>query len=489
MKWGLLLSVFFGRAAGSPLRNTNPVPRTPYPEPLFLYPIVMFWRKPKLIDKLDMTQFMPTPGGGYLVGGAVRDALLGASLNDMDWLVVEPEKTARAAADLLKGSVFPLDEERGHWRVMLGEEIRDYIRLETDLETNLRGRDFTINALALSSDGTIIDVLDGRQDLASRLIRMVGAENLRADPLRLLRAVRFATQLNFKIEVETEKAIRDVVALQREQKLPLPAWERVKEELEKILLSDRAGFGFKHLDDLGLLGLYLPELSEALGVSQGSLHHLDVLDHSFEALHQLIGHFPDADVALRWATLLHDVGKPRTKQDLDGLSFHGHAEVGAEMAEAMLSRLRYSTDIAGRVKQLVHYHMVALPHKRSTASYEEQRLEKEIRRFVHRRRELLPDLLKLMLADREAARGKRANEASRQAYRLAIGRILEVFNEAPPKPPLLTGQDVMELLGISPGPRVGEAIAFVKEAEAVGDVTTREEAEALLKNYAKMQGW
>lgn len=255
-------------------------------------------------------------------------------------------------------------------------------------------------------------------------------------------------------------------------------------------MSERAGFGFKMLDDLGMLGLYLPELAEGRGVTQGSLHHLDVLGHSLEALHQLVGHFPDADVALRWATLLHDVGKPRSKQGEEfNISFHGHAELGGEMAASLLSRLRYSTEITERVKNLVHYHMLPLPHKRSQAKGEDERLGKEIRRFVHRRRELLPDLLKLMLADREAARGKHASEASRQNYRLAMGRILKVLEETPPKPPLLTGNDVMKLLNVSPGPKVGEALEVLREAEAVGDAASREEAEALLKNYARAQGW
>jgi poly(A) polymerase len=455
----------------------------------------MFWKK-RSITKLDMAQFMPIPQGGYLVGGAVRDALLGKAFDDVDWLVAEPERVARGIADELGGSAFPLDVERGVWRAMVGEMTRDYIRLETDLETNLRERDFTLNAIAVDSEGNIIDPLEGQKDLQSKTIRMVSAENLHADALRCLRAVRFATQLNnglqplvFKIEAETEKTIRDIVKQQQAKQLELSAWERIKEELEKILVSERAGFGFKLLEDLGMLELYLPELTEARGVSQGSLHHLDVLEHSFEALRQLTGHFPDADVALRWATLLHDIGKPRTKQEEGGLSFHGHAEVGARMAEAMLSRLRYSTDITEQVKNLVHYHMIALPHKRSRAKDEDQRLEKEIRRFVHRRRALLPDLLKLMLADREAARGKHASETGRQNYRLAMGRILEVLAAAPPQPPLLTGDDVMLLLELSPGPKVGQALELLKEAEAIGDANTREEAEELLKNYAKAQGW
>jgi poly(A) polymerase len=495
------------------LRTTNPAPRT-------LYPCFMFWHNLKPV-KLDMTQFMPIPEGGYLVGGAVRDALLGAPFNDLDWLVADPEKTARETAKLLQGSAFPVDQERGVWRVMAGVDVRDYILLDGSLEQNLRERDFTINAMAVASDGRVIDPLGGRGDLKVKQLRMVSEANLRADPLRVLRAVRFVTCLSsyhprhladpvmnavdslravrltfvkpfpfdFKLDVETEQVIRKVVLMQLEQTLPLPAWERIKEELEKIILCERAGFGFKLLDDLGMLRLYLPELTEGRGVSQGSLHHLDVLNHGFEALHQLLHHFPDADAALRWATLLHDVGKPRTKQEDDGLSFHGHAELGGELAEDILSRLRYASDLAARVKGLVHYHMLPLPHQRSDAPDAEQQLVKEIRRFVHRRRELLPDLLQLMLADREAARGKRASAASRQAYRLAIGRIIKALDEAPPKVPLLTGQDVMTLLNLGPGPRVGEALTFIKEAEAVGDVTTREEAAVLLGNYARAQNW
>ncbi|MGL4610271.1 MAG: CCA tRNA nucleotidyltransferase [Trueperaceae bacterium] len=449
----------------------------------------MFWRKPRLPDKLDMTQFKPIPQGGYLVGGAVRDALLGRDFADLDWLVQQPEQVAKGTALELNGSAFPLDSERGVWRVMTPETVRDYIYLHENLEANLRERDFALNAIAVNSEGLIVDPLEGQQDLQAKTIRMISGANLHADPLRPLRAVRFATQLSFDIESVTEEKILEVVKLQREQKLPMPALERVKEELEKIISTERAGLGFKRLHDLGLLELYLPELTEGHGVTQGSLHHLDVMQHSFEALQQLIKHFPDADVSLRWATLLHDVGKPRTKQDSDGLSFHGHADVGAEMSKEILSRLRHSSDIIARVSQLVHDHMVPLPHVRSDAEHPEEQLHKEIRRFIHRRRELLPDLLELMIADREAARGKRANAASRVIYRLAIGRILNVLSEAPPKPPLLTGQDVMVLLELAPGPRVGEALAFVREAEAVKDVMTREEAEIALKTFAEAQGW
>lgn len=234
-----------------------------------------------------------------------------------------------------------------------------------------------------------------------------------------------------------------------------------------------------------MLELYLPELALARETEQGGFHHLYVLGHSLEALNQLVQGFPDADLALRWATLLHDVGKPPTKTyDESGQFYHfyGHDKLGAELTQEILTRLRYPGNLAKRASNLVRYHMVQLPQGKDVQ-------ERAVRRFVHRRGELLPDLLKLMLADREAARGPRSSEASRQAYRLAMARVLESLDTKPAPPPLLSGGEIMRLLDLSEGPRVGEAVRFLREAEAVGDVRTFEEAEAALKRYAAHQGW
>jgi poly(A) polymerase len=428
-----------------------------------------------------MTPFSPLPDDGYLVGGALRDALLKRPFSDIDWLVAEPVLAARAMKQQIGGSAFPLDEARGHWRLVGEGMVRDFIPLTRPLKADLASRDFTINAVAAKLDGTLVDPLGGVSDLRQRLIRMVHPDNLRADPLRPLRGVRLAAQLGFAIEAQTQREITAVTQAQLANALPLPAWERVREELDKLLLTDRAGQGFKLLAELGLLKLYLPELEACRGVAQGGFHHLDVLGHSLEALNQLVQGFPEAGLSVRWATLLHDIGKPACKSYDEAKGyyhFYGHDRLGAELAQQCLKRVRHSDKVAKQVAQLVRYHMLPLPKNR-----------KEARRFVHKRQALLPELLQLMLADREAARGPLSSEAARTAYRLAVGNALAVAAETPKPPPLLDGREVMALLNLSGGPRVGEALRFIREAAAVGDIHTVEEAKAALKHYAARQGW
>ena len=428
-----------------------------------------------------MAQFTPLPSTGYLVGGAVRDTLLRRPVRDLDWLVGEPRREAERAAVTLGGSAFCLDETRNHWRVVVAGVTRDYTPLAGELDRNLRARDYTVNAIAADSSGNLTDPTGGLGDLTVKRLRMTSEANLQADPVRGLRGVRLAATLGFNLDAATEEAIRRHAARLATGEAPLPAWERVGDELNQLLRSERAAPGFELLHRVGLMRVYLPELAAAGGVTQGGFHHLDVLGHSVEALHQLVQGFPDADLTLRWATLLHDVGKPATKSyDESGTHYHfyGHDKLGAELTKAILGRLRTPTATAERAAQLVRYHMVQLPQT-----------DREARRFVHRRRALLPDLLKLMIADREAARGPMSSEASRRGYKLALARVLEIMNEAPPKAPLLNGLEVMRLLNLTPGPRVGEAVRFVHEAEAVGDATTKQEAEAALRHYAEVQGW
>lgn len=430
-----------------------------------------------------MAQFTPHPSAGFLVGGAVRDTLLGRATRDFDWLVKDPRAEAERAAASLGGSAFVLDEGRDHWRVVADGTTRDYAPLgdpDGDLHANLRARDYTVNAVAADLTGTLLDPTGGLADLRARRLRMVGETNLRSDPVRGLRGVRFAATLGFNLEPGTETAVRAHAEALGRGDAPLPAWERVNDELTLLLLSDRAALGLQLLHRLGLLRVLLPELAAAEGVTQGSFHHLDVLGHSLEALHQLVQGFPDADLTLRWATLLHDLGKPPTKtHDEHGrFYFYGHDRVGAELTKVLLGRLRVPTARRDRAAALVRAHMVQLP-----------RTEREARRFIHRRRDLLPDLLKLMLADREAARGPGSSEAGRRAYRLAVAGVLGILAEPPPPKPLLDGREVMRLLGLQPGPRVGEAVRFVGEAEAVGDVRTKAEAETALRTFARAQGW
>ncbi|ACO45425.2 HD domain-containing protein [Deinococcus deserti] len=430
----------------------------------------MFRRRPPL---------PPFPPSALLVGGAARDWLRGVAPKDFDWAVPDPAAAAAQLAQETGGAVFPLDEVRGYWRVHAPGEIQhDFVPLPAEVTADLLRRDFTVNALALTADRQVLDPAQGQQDLRTKQLRMVSADNLWADPLRVWRAARFEVTLRFRLEAETERTVREVTTALASGRLSMPAAERIRDELHALLSHPNSALGIQRLEDLGLLSLTMPELREGRGMLQGGFHHLDVFDHGVEALHQLLARRPDADLPLRWATLLHDVGKPRTRAtdpDTGRTSFHGHDRLGAELTSAVLTRLKLPAGDVRRAAALVGAHMVPLPAT-----------EREARRFVHRRRELLPDLLSLMLADREAARGPMSSPASRRAYAQGMDRVLAALEEQPaPPPPLLSGQEVMALLNTGPGPRVGEALRAVAEAAALGEVRSAQEARDFLSAWSR----
>lgn len=427
----------------------------------------------------ELTAFGPRPDGGVLVGGALRDALLGRPWSDVDWLVLDPERAARQLATREAAHAFPLDAARGHWRVVDGERTIDLTPLRGPVEADLERRDFTVNALALGPDGPI-DPLGGRADLAARRLVAASPGALADDPLRGLRGVRLAAALDLTWDPGTRTRAAEAAHAIHAGELAAPAAERMRDELTALLHVARPGDALADAHELGWLALLLPELVAGDGLEHGGFHHLDVLRHQLEALQRLATGFPDADVPLRLATLLHDVGKPacRERDELGRLRFHGHADVGAELASRALRRLRYERATVARVAELVRRHMLPLPKN-----------EREARRFVHRRRALLPDLLELMIADRESARGRLSSAATRRAYRSALARVLALLAERPPEPPLLDGGEVMRLLDLAPGPRVGEALAFLAEARAVGDVRDRDEATRALRRFARARGW
>ncbi|MFC4427976.1 HD domain-containing protein [Deinococcus navajonensis] len=418
------------------------------------------------------------PPGALLVGGAARDWLRGTASKDFDWAVPEPAAAARQLAQDRGGTAFPLDEERGYWRVLAPEGVQhDLVPQPADVTADLLRRDFTVNALALTEQGQILDPAGGRRDLRARRLRMVSADNLRADPLRAWRAARFEVTLGFRLEPASEAAVRLVATDLATGLLPLPAPERVRDEVHALLGHPEAARGVRRLDTLGLLALTVPELREGQGLIQGGFHHLDVFDHNLEALHQLLARCPEAGLPLRWAALLHDVGKPRARASDPAsgrLTFHGHDRLGAELTQTILTRLRLPSHDVRRAAALVGAHMVRLPAG-----------EREARRFVHRRRELLPDLLSLMLADREAARGPMSSPASRRAYALGMERILAALETQPAAPPpLLSGEEIMALLGCGPGPRVGAALRALAEAAALGEVRGPDDARAFVTSLA-----
>ncbi|MBZ9714682.1 HD domain-containing protein [Deinococcus multiflagellatus] len=430
----------------------------------------MFRRRPPL---------PPFPPGALLVGGAARDWLRGVAAKDYDWAVPDPRAAALALAATTGGAAFALDDERGYWRVHApGGVQHDLVPLPGDVQADLWRRDFTVNAIGIDAAGQVLDPTGGVRDLRARRLRMVSPQNLRADPLRAWRAARFEATLGFRLEGDTERTVHEVAAELARGALPLPAPERVRDELHALLAHPEAARGLLRLEGLELLALTVPELREGLGLGQGGFHHLDVFHHGIEALHQLLARQPHAPLPLRWAALLHDVGKPRTHTrdpDTGRQSFHGHDKVGAALTTQILTRLKLPGDDIRHAAALVGAHMVPLPAT-----------EREARRFVHRRREVLPDLLSVMLADREAARGPASSEASRRAYAQAMDRVLAALEAQPsPPPPLLRGEAIMALLGVPPGPRVGQAARALGEAAALGEVHTPEEARAFVQRWAQ----
>ncbi|MEZ0346932.1 MAG: HDIG domain-containing metalloprotein [Thermus sp.] len=406
-----------------------------------------------------------TPKGAFPVGGAVRDLLLGLRPKDLDYVALDPERAAKEAQGRLGGSLFPLDAARGHHRLVAGGLTLDFTPLEGGLEADLLRRDYRLNAL-LWKEGRVFGLPGVEEDLRKRVLVPVREENLYLDPLRSLRGVRLAASLGLGLPQATREALSRHAHYLQAHPEALPARERVREELEKLLLSPWAAFGLDLLARLGLLAVYLPELFFLLGLVQGGVHHLDAWRHTLSVLSHLLWLWPEAPLEARLAALYHDVGKPLTRRydpEVGRYRFLGHAEVGAEVAKAALASLRFPKEVQEKASALVRRHMDRPPEEKGA-----------LRRFLLKRQDLLPHLLYLMAADRLGAKGVEG-----EAWEL-LRRFQEALAEPLPQRPLLSGEEVMALLGLKPGPEVGRALEALLLAQAEGKLGTREEAEAFL---------
>jgi putative nucleotidyltransferase with HDIG domain len=442
---------------------------------------------------------------GWIVGGAVRDALLGRPIVDVDLAVEgDPEEAARAIARAARGPVFQLSEAFGAWRAMSRGPQRwvcDVSRLQgATIEEDLAQRDFTVNAMAVPLDGgELLDPLGGAADIEARALRVLpGAYE--SDPLRPLRLVRLATELGFAPDPATEDATRAAAP-----RVNRASPERVFAELRRIVVADGVVEGLQLADGVGVLGAILPELTELRGVDQSRYHHLDVYGHTIEVLERQIqlerdpaavfgtelGARVHAELAkplsdelnvwqgLRLVALLHDIAKPRTRGVLpDGrVTFMGHHEVGVEMIDAICKRLRTGERLRTFLGAVTRYHLVLgfLVHERPLS-----------RALVYRYLKMCsPVELEVTVhscADRLATRGDNAEEAI--AVHLELARELAAeaiaWRERPPRPPL-RGDDLGRELDIPPGPEIGALLARLEEAAFAGEATTREDALALAR--------
>lgn len=429
----------------------------------------------------------PWAGSVWLVGGCVRDALLGRPFGSDFDLVLEGDALALAAWLGENGAaglaVFPRFGTAG---VNLGEARFEFVtaRQETYDPTSRKPavevaslvddairRDFTCNTLMVNlNDGRLLDLLKvGEQDLHDRILRTPRepGQTLFDDPLRMLRAVRFRHQLGFSYEQGLEEALR-----QEAPRLQAISAERVREEFCKLI---RWPLALQELMDFGLMQFIAPELVELKGVEQGKWHHLDVWHHTL----LVIQNAASDDLILNLACLLHDVGKPSTRcVDAKGETrFFSHEAVGADMARTILHRLRFDNDTIEAVSILVKNHM-----RLSTAS---NLTAPVARRLIRDLDGQLDRLLDLVDADAKALRpGVKTLDV--QAIRQRLGEVAAETPAEKIRAPI-TGEDVMQILGIGPGPRVGDALHFLLEQVIEGQLAPDDEDKAreMVRRFAE----
>jgi putative nucleotidyltransferase with HDIG domain len=446
----------------------------------------------------------------WLVGGALRDRVLGRSTSDADVVIDgDPGRAARAVARAAAGAAcFLLSEDFDTWRVVAQDhswQVDVQPLRGGSLEADLASRDFTINAIAEPIDGGApIDPLGGLADLQGGRLRMVGPRAFTDDPLRVLRLVRVAVELGLQPERDTLQSARAEVG-----GLARVANERVFVELRRIVASARARSGLELLSELGATAVVLPELEALRGVQQSRFHHRDVYGHTLEVLDSAIalseegrerdpeqraildGHSgevrallmePLADEltradALRWGALLHDAAKPLTRavSPADGrVTFIGHDSKGAELASAVLGRLHASGRLRTHVAALVRNHL-----RLGFLVHEPQPLSRRtVFAYLRACSSVAVDVTLLSVADRLATRGDRAQESIDAHLRLARGMLVDALRwhaEGPPIP-FVRGDELMGQLGVAPGPQVGALLVAIQEAQYAGEVVDREQA-------------
>ncbi|MFB3881737.1 MAG: HDIG domain-containing metalloprotein [Armatimonadota bacterium] len=416
----------------------------------------------------------------FLVGGCLRDRLLGRPITDLDFATDAPPDETRRLVAAIADSVWLAGEKFGTVGLLkdgLKAEITTFradtydgvsrkpeVAFGESIHDDLGRRDFTINAMAQDAHTKeMLDPFGGEDDLRERLVRFVGdpGARIREDPLRMLRAVRFCAQLGFELDPAAAAAIAE-----HSRELARISLERIRDELDGMMVSPRPKEGLQLLADLGLAEWFLPEIVR-LHLPEPARHHMkDVLAHTLDAVESTA-----ADKALRYAALLHDIAKPETfTADGDGVHFYRHEQLGAEQARAILSRLRQPSPLIQQVEKLVRHHL-------RVTSYRSEWSDSAVRRLMYELGEDLDHAIALSEADVRASDPVDWEEfqARLQELRSRMQKIGEAAEIAKMRP-LLNGDEVMELLGIRPGPKVGEVLDFLLDEQLEGRVTTREQA-------------
>lgn len=475
-----------------------------------------------LLEKVR--QALPDGVRLYLVGGLVRDLLLGRRIHDLDFVLAgDALKIGRLTANALKGAYYPLDAERETARVILlhpdgHRDVLDFAAMRgDDLEADLRARDFTINAMALPLDepGKLIDPLGGAADLHKGIVRACTPQSLQDDPVRILRGVRLASSFSFQITPETRSQMRAALPGLRQVSV-----ERLRDELFRILGSKQAALSIRVLSVLGALEYVLPELEELKGVTQPPPHQSEVWDHTLLVLQRLEGvlavlarefnqknaeSMALAQTAVRLgryreqisayldstfspertrrellllAALYHDSGKPQTRTMEPGgrVRFLNHDQVGAKLVAERGRELRLSNAEVDHLELIVRHHMRPL----LMSTQEGMPSRRAIYRFFRDTGPAGVNICLLSLADVLGTYGAALPHDIWEKHVNVVRALLEAWWEHAEQqvnpPPLVNGNDLMKALELQPGPHIGELIEAVREAQVSGLVENSEQA-------------
>ena len=449
--------------------------------------------------------------GIYLVGGFLRDLLIGRSGRDFDFAVSKGAiPLARAFAKKVHGAFVLLDSESGCARVAKKKNgvlwTFDFADLRAaTFRADLGKRDFTINTLAVDFRSLKVDEdftskllpnIKARADLQAKTVRMASKAAFKDDPLRLLRAYSLASQLGFRIDAITKRAVKTEAKLIQEV-----SPERVREELIKVFDSPRAAVNLVAMYRAGLLFAAVPQFRVMEKVEQGGYHHLDVLEHSFEVVRQLeglllelrdseeLGAYLDEEIAgghsrraiLKFACLLHDIGKPDTKIKEPGgrTSFHGHEHIGRRITRSIANQLMLYSKERYALEDIVTLHL-----RPGYLSNFKKPSDRMIFRFFRDAGEEAVAILLLSIADQRSTRGPLTTEYDvRHHEGIAFPLIDEYFRKKKEKPfvRLINGHDLIKDLKLKPGPLFARILLKVEEAQHLGKVTTKDEALDLVR--------
>ena len=450
----------------------------------------------------------------FIVGGFVRDCLLGRPCQDLDFAVQHKALSlARSFSRTIKGAFILLDEEQGCARVAKksGGRIWTYDFADfrgRSFRADVKKRDFTLNALGVSLhdltpeddlESCCLDFLQGKKDIQAKRIRMTSPQSFRDDPLRLMRAFSLRAQLDFRIERTTKAQVR-----KDRERIRQVSGERIREELFKILDTGFAARTLLEMDNLGLLEQVLPQVRMMHGVKQGAYHHLDVWPHSLETVQQLEGLLrewqEDDDVVtylnqslgggrsrqalLKLAALLHDIGKPEAKAQRQGRTlFHGHEHVGKGIVRHMAQMLRLSSKERFALEDMVRWHL-----RPGYLSNFKQPSDRALFRYFRDTKAEAASIALLSWADQRSTCGPMTSEQDQIHHARICRQIIEEYFRKLKEQPfvrLVNGDDLLTHLRLSPSPLIGKMLKRLEEEQAAGKIKTKEEGLVLARELVQ----